>query len=332
MFDYNELVRFNVDLSRLPADATVINRPFSLYQEYRTLIWSVGGLIIVLVVVVLALISNIVLRRRAQQQVHELNRELEARVRLRTAQLETANDELESFAYSVSHDLRAPLRSIAGFSSALEEDCGDQLSTTSLDYLQRVQRAAGHMGQLIDDLLSLSRATRSEFCHERTDLSATAAEIVAELEEGEPSRHAEVRIADGLVAHGDPKLLRVCLYNLLGNAWKFTAGRQPTSIEVGSLPAGKPSDAEEGRIYFVRDNGIGFDMSYASNLFKPFRRLHSREDFPGTGIGLATVQRIIHRHGGRVWAESEPERGTTVYFTLGEEPDQHQVGKGSFRQ
>jgi PAS domain S-box-containing protein len=231
-------------------------------------------------------------------------------LRRHTAQLEVANAELDAFAYSVSHDLRAPLRSIDGFSQALLEDYTAQLDDAGRDYLQRVRVATQRMATLIDDLLNLSRVTRSEMVIGSVDLSELARELAAELAASDPGRTVDLVIAPGLEARADRGLLRVVLQNLMGNAWKFTGKRDGARIEVGVV------SANGERAYFVRDNGAGFDMAFASKLFGAFQRLHRATEFPGTGVGLATVQRIIHRHGGRVWAESVVDRGATFYFTL----------------
>ena len=231
-------------------------------------------------------------------------------LRRHTAQLEAANVELDAFAYSVSHDLRAPLRSIDGFSQALLEDYAGQLDAAGQDYLQRVRAATQRMATLIDDLLDLSRVTRSEMTIAPVDLSELARELATELTSGDPERHVEIVITPDVAVRADRGLLRVVLQNLMGNAWKFTGKRSDARIEVGVVAA----DGE--RAYYVRDNGAGFDMAYASKLFGAFQRLHRVTEFPGTGVGLATVQRIIHRHGGRVWAESAVGRGATFYFTL----------------
>jgi len=245
-------------------------------------------------------------RKRAEDAIAELNRTLQHR----NAQLEAANKELEAFSYSVSHDLRAPLRTVDGFSQALLEDYAGKLDEEGQDHLRRVRAASQRMGQLIDDLLNLSRVTRAEISRERVDLSATARDVVKELRAADPLRQAEVVIADALVAEADPRLVRLMLTNLLGNAWKFTAKCPRARIEFGR----RQQAGEEA--YFVRDNGVGFDMAYAGKLFGAFQRLHGMDDFPGTGIGLATVQRIVHRHGGRVWAEAAVDAGATFYFSM----------------
>lgn len=224
--------------------------------------------------------------------------------------LEAANEELKAFAYSVSHDLRTPLRSMDGFSHALLEDYGDKLDAEGRDYLQRIRVASQKMAHLIDDLLQLSRVTRGELDHSEVDLSKLAQAVAAELQESAPERQVTFDIAPGVTAEGDARMIRIALENLLGNAWKFTGKNPQAKIEFGlTNHDGKPA-------YFVRDDGAGFDMAYADKLFQPFQRLHSGAEFGGTGIGLATVARIIGRHGGRVWAESAVEQGTTVYFTL----------------
>jgi two-component system, NtrC family, sensor kinase len=229
-------------------------------------------------------------------------------------ELERKNRELEAFSYSVSHDLRAPLRSIDGFSQALLEDQFDRLDETGQHHLRRVRAAAQRMAELIDDLLELSRVGRTELLRTSVDLSALAAEVVADLQRADAERRVEVVIQPGLVANADSRLIKIVLENLLGNAWKFTRKVAAPRIEVGQGPRGQNSAGELP--YFVRDNGAGFAMSYADKLFRPFQRLHTEAEFPGTGIGLATIQRVIDRHGGRVWAEGEIERGAAFYFTL----------------
>ncbi|WP_051617182.1 sensor histidine kinase [Desulfonatronovibrio hydrogenovorans] len=245
----------------------------------------------------------------------EFYTQLEQRVKQRTAQLEAANHELDAFSYSVSHDLRAPLRSIDGFSQALLEDCHDQLDEQGRDYLHRVRRASQRMGWLIDDLLKLSRVSRAELKVSLVDLSRTAETIIENMVERHPDRKVTANVQPGLKVSGDQALLRVALENLLDNAWKFTTRTGEPAIDLGSTTR----DGEQ--VFFVRDNGAGFDTTYADKLFTPFQRLHSPEDYPGTGIGLATVARIIRKHGGRIWAESEPDQGAVFYFTL-PDPDQ----------
>ncbi len=252
----------------------------------------------------------------------QLNAQLERRVTERTAQLQSANQELEAFCYSVSHDLRAPLRAIGGFAKAVIEDYQTVLDETGKDYLQRVCAATERMNQLIDDLLSLSRVTRTQMQRQPVNLSQMARAIATELQETQRDRPVRFKFAEGLLADGDPHLLQVMLENLLGNAWKFTSKTAHACIEFGIsippvLPPGKPSPGNAHKIvYFVRDNGAGFNMSYADKLFAPFQRLHKTSEFEGTGIGLATVSRIVQRHGGQVWATSEVNQGATFYFTL----------------
>jgi PAS domain S-box-containing protein len=238
-------------------------------------------------------------------------RKAEQELLRRSAELEAANKELESFSYSVSHDLRAPLRGIDGFSQALEEDYAGRLDATGKSYLARIRAGARRMGVLIDDLINLARVTRAEMYREKIDLSKMAADIVRELQTAEPRRKVMVQINDGLAADGDNRMVRVALLNLLGNAWKFTSKRPDAKIEFGFLGCNGNRAA-----YYVRDNGAGFDQTYASRLFSAFQRLHSMEEFPSTGIGLATVERIVRRHGGKVWAEGAVNQGATVYFTL----------------
>lgn len=227
--------------------------------------------------------------------------------------LQVSNQELESFSYSVSHDLRAPLRAIEGFSQILEEECAGGLDEAGREHLGRILAAARRMGLLIDALLHLSHVSRTELRTSAVDLSVLARSVASELQESDPRRKVECVIAEGVTAKGDATLLRDVLENLLGNAWKFTGKREDARIEFGAATDGG------WPVYSVRDNGVGFDMKQAGRLFTPFRRLHDSAEFPGTGIGLATVQRVVRRHGGRVWAESALGRGTAIHFTLGGE-------------
>jgi len=248
-------------------------------------------------------------RDRAEIALRELNATLEARVRERTQALEAANRELEAFSYSVSHDLRAPLRGISGFTDLVIERAPD-LDAESMSHLARVKSAAARMSHLINDLLDLSRIARAEFNRRETSLSTMASEIVAELAESEPKRNVDVRIAQDLSAQADPGLVRMLLANLLGNAWKFTGRCERATIEFGATS----HDGVDA--FFVRDNGAGFDLSHADKLFAPFQRLHTEREFPGTGIGLALAQRVVHRHGGRIWADAATDSGATFFFTL----------------
>jgi PAS domain S-box-containing protein len=250
-------------------------------------------------------------RKQAEQKLLELNATLEQRVEERTSELAEANRELEAFSYSVSHDLRAPLRSIDGFGQRLlARYSGRVLDDTAVDYLQRMTRASQRMGQLIEDLLNLSRLGRAGMAYQLVNLSALGESIAEEQRSRDGQRHVAVQIEDGLTACGDPRLLRIALENLFGNAWKYTSKKAEPLIQFGAMM----QDGEQ--VYYVQDNGAGFDMAHAQHLFAPFQRLHRASEFEGNGIGLAIVQRIIHRHGGRIWAEAEPDKGATFFFTL----------------
>ena len=249
-----------------------------------------------------------------QEEVRRLNAQLEDRVRertedllQRTAELKAANQELEAFAYSLAHDLRTPIRAISAFGAVLARNHGDQLGDQGRETLERIRRASARMGELIDAMLLLSQLTRRELSFTSVDLSAAAREVSEELRAVDPARRVEFVIEDGLETVGDQRLVRVLIRNLLGNAWKFTSTREHARIEVTRAGAG---------VFAVRDNGVGFNMDFAGLLFKPFARLHREDEFPGIGVGLTTVERIVRRHGGAVWGEGRPGEGATFYFKL----------------
>jgi PAS domain S-box-containing protein len=257
--------------------------------------------------VVTSAIRDVTERKQVAQQISKLNQELERRA----IELENANKELEAFSYSVSHDLRSPLQNIDRFSQILMDDYANQLNAEGLDYVRRLRGSCQHMEDIIDALLALSEMMRKELLADHFDLTALAKIVVADLKQKNPDRLVDWNIAEGLTAEGDPQLLRVVLENLFGNAWKFTANRPRAHIEFGALP-----QANGARTYFVRDDGAGFDMERAGNLFTPFKRLHDQSEFRGTGIGLATVQRVIQRHQGKIWAEGAVNQGAIFCFTL----------------
>ena len=259
-----------------------------------------------------AICRDITERRRVEEELNKYREHLEELVRERTIKLEASNKELEAFSFSASHDLRAPIRTIDGFSQALLEDYKDKLDMQGKNYLIRIRSATSHMIELIDDLLQLSRITRAEMNIEQINLTGIARSVIDELHKSQPERYVETRIADGLEETADSRLMRIVLENLMGNSWKFTGKKAHAVVEFGFMKNG------DRKTYFIRDNGVGFDMAYADKLFAPFQRLHTDDEFPGTGIGLATVQRIIHRHEGRVWAEGQINKGATFYFTLNE--------------
>ena len=261
--------------------------------------------------VLIATADDITGQVQAREEIRRLNAGLEKRVQERTSELTAANRELESFAYSISHDLRSPLRAIDGFSHLLAEDYEDKLDHQGRDYLGRVRKAVQRMGTLIDDILELSRVTRQEMRREPVDLGRLAAELNEEIARAWPGKQPAISLPGRCLAEGDPQLLRLMLQNLLENAWKYSGRNPAPEIEFGC-------ETLDGRqVCYVRDNGVGFDMAHAGRLFTPFQRLHKPEDFQGNGIGLATVARIVRRHGGRIWAESAPGAGATFRFTLG---------------
>ena len=237
-------------------------------------------------------------------------RRTEAELSERTRQLQDANRDLEALVFAISHDLRAPLRAMDGFSSLLGEDCAQQLDEQGQHYLSSIRSGAQRMGTMIDELLQMSRVARGEPHRETVDLTSLARQITAGLTRESPERHVEFLIADGMTAQADPLLVQVVLEHLLSNAWRFTSTRRRARIEVGEARRGGQ------REFYVRDNGVGFDMAYAGQLFKPFQRLHRPEEFPGSGMGMAIAQRIITRHGGRIWASAQPDHGATFSFTL----------------
>ncbi|MHA1212362.1 MAG: PAS domain S-box protein, partial [Candidatus Heimdallarchaeota archaeon] len=254
-------------------------------------------------------------RKLAENALQKLNDELEERVKERTNQLERLNKELEAFSYSVSHDLRTPLRSVDGFSQVLLDDYTDKLDDVGRDYLRRIRAASKRMSDLIDDLLALTQLTRKDFQSQKIDLSKMVTKILADFQENDPKRKAKINIEKNLIVYGDSVLIQTVMENLLGNAWKFSSKKEKTIIKLGS----KVINNE--KVYYITDNGDGFDMTYANKLFAVFQRLHTEKEFTGTGIGLAIVQRILNRHGGRIWAESQPGKGATFYFTIEQEDE-----------
>ena len=310
MFDYPSLQRFSVDEELLPADSIILNKPVTIFEQYAQYAWTTIIAIFLLVVFVFFLLYEIRARKNVEMALKAQQDHLEDRVKTRTAELEAANKDLESFSYSVSHDLRAPLRGIDGYSQILLDDCADSLDADAKIYLNRIRDGAQRMAQLIDDILELSRVTRRKLESEPLNLSEMAAGVVERLKKTNNSRDVDMTIEANLNARGDRHLMEVALENLLDNAWKYTSKTQHAHIEFGSKNGG----AEP--VYYISDNGAGFDMKYANKLFGAFQRLHTVDEFPGTGIGLASVYRVIDRHGGHVWAESEEGKGATFYFTL----------------
>jgi len=265
-----------------------------------------------------AIKQDVTERLQAEADIRRLNAELEEKVQQRTGELQAVNKELEAFCYSVAHDLRAPLRSIDGFSQAVMQDYGPKLDAEGKRYLEFVRNGCQQMGHLIEDLLKLSRVTRTPMRHDPVNFTELAQKITSDLQRFTPERAVQFRIDDGLTTVGDTHLLEAALRNLIENAWKFTAQRAEAVIEIGVLAKQNGAAFHTTPVFFVRDNGVGFDMAHADKLFAPFQRLHSMAEYPGTGIGLATVQRILQRHGGRIWAEAAVDRGATLFFTLNE--------------
>jgi signal transduction histidine kinase len=300
---YRKIEKYNWGvIVNTPAEVLFAERDRSLRFIFIVYL-VISGLTLAAAFLILQIVEE---RGRQEEEVRVLNRILTNR----NAELESLNKELESFSYSVSHDLRAPLRAMDGFSLALLEDYWDKIDPKGRDYLQRVRDSSKHMAELIEDLLSLAKVSRSPINRKDIDLSRKVNDILARLREKDPGRPAEFEVSDGITANADNNLIELVLENLLGNAWKFTRAKEKARIEFGR----KVEDGKD--VYFVRDNGAGFDMAYVERLFSPFQRLHSSSEFEGSGIGLASVRRIISRHGGKVWAEAQLNKGAVIYFTL----------------
>jgi signal transduction histidine kinase len=314
MFDYKQLVRFGINLGSLPAHAVIINQPESFYRKYTLTVWVTTGIMAALLIIIGLLVYVAKIRQQTAESLAEKASELERRVAERTIELKTANEELESFSYSVSHDLRAPLRHIHGFSQILFQDYRDRIDDMGRDYLARIGKAVGHMNALIDDLLGFSRVGRTDIRPVNVNLSRLAESVVSMFRESEPERLVAISIMEGAIAKGDPNLLEIVLQNLIGNAWKYSAKKTSTQNHPASIEFGR-TVIEGVDTFYVRDNGVGFDMEYKEKLFKVFERLHG-EEFAGTGVGLATVHRIVTRHDGKIWADSKPGKGAVFYFTL----------------
>jgi len=299
------------------AIAAIVFTVIATLTENRTLV-----AVLFLVLLAFIAVADVTIQRSRKRELALVQNQLTERKKAQeeltehTIALEAANKELEAFSYSVSHDLRSPLRSIDGFSLALLEDYAEQLDETGQDYLNRVRAASQRMARLIDDLLQLSKLTRKDMQREHVNLSTLAISITQDLQRNQPERQATFIIGENLTTIGDKQLLHVMLENLIGNSWKFTGKKDDPTIEFNSTNNNGKS------VYYVKDNGAGFDMEYTDKLFGAFQRLHSTHEFEGTGIGLANVQRIIHRHGGRVWAEGSIDQGATFYFTLQPQSEQ----------
>lgn len=307
-------LRWQDEHERVLRGETIRNGPFEevVNGEHRSFIVTIAPIVVDEKIIGLTGLSvDVTELRRAEEAARQLNAELEQRVVERTAALEQANRELQAFSYSISHDLRAPLRAIRSFGQILKDDFSGQLDPPARNYLDKILQSAQEMSELIDSLLVLFRMSKADLRPQPLDLSAEAHTILETLQRTDPERIVRLRVDEGLIVNADASLVRNALENLLGNAWKYTARTPQAVIEFGA------QTVNGERVYFVRDNGAGFDMRYADKLFQPFQRLHRADEYPGHGIGLATVQRIIQRHGGRIWAESSPGQGATFYFTLG---------------
>jgi len=272
-------------------------------QPWRRSDGAIGGIVM--------FSEDVTRHKRAEEEILRLNASLEQRAGEFTGQLEAVNREMAALAHSVSHDLRAPLRGIDGWSKALQEDCSGQLDARAREYLGRVRSETARLATLIDEMLRLSLIARTEMCRDSVDLSALANAVASRLRQTAPERDLEFLVESGLTASGDAGLLEIAISNLLDNAVKFTGPRPHARIEFGR------EDCRTENVFYVRDNGVGFDMAYAGGLFGAFQRLHKASEFPGAGIGLATAQRVIRRHGGRIWADAQPEKGAAFYFTIG---------------
>lgn len=311
IFNYHELQKLGIDENNLPQNSIVAGKPINLLERYKEYVGLALAIIFTLSMFVVFLLMEIKAKKRAEKELKQHQDHLEEEVEKRTKELMSANKELESFSYSVSHDLRAPLRGIDGFSQILLEEYSAALDDNGRKLLRRVRDAAQHMSDLIDDILELSRVSRKALSKQKFNLSELANDIVAKYKLLEPERVVEISVQDNLNVVADKHLLEIAINNLFDNAWKYTGKTESANISFGSEKA-----AGNGRLFYVKDNGTGFDMKYADKLFGAFQRLHAKNEYPGTGIGLASVHRVINRHGGRVWAEGELGKGATFYFTL----------------
>lgn len=311
MLAYGEVIGADLDAYKL-ALSKVPRMPREQFEKISQYLHIIAKQLSLLAIQNIQQARHISEQIKAEAKIQALNATLEQRVQERTLQLEMANKELESFSYSVSHDLRAPLRSMDGFSQALWEDYSDRLDEQAKNYIQRIRMGSQRMASLVDDILKLSRISRSEMHREICDLSVISQQVMTELRSMDSNRMVEFKLPDHLEVYADPHLIQIMLTNLLNNAWKFTSRHESAHIELGTF-------IQNGEtIYFIQDDGAGFDMAYADKIFNAFQRLHSSSDFEGTGIGLAMVHRIVHRHGGQIWAEGYPEKGATFYFSLGD--------------